>query len=90
MVKYLIRPGSTFHKEGNFSGANILAILVICFAFFSFVSFFPQLVAGPIERAVNLLPQFNQKRTSCKFGKNSSIYQHFNNSSKLTSHEDIL
>jgi alginate O-acetyltransferase complex protein AlgI len=26
-----------------------------------FVSFFPQLVAGPIERATNLLPQFNQK-----------------------------
>ena len=31
-------------------------------AFFAFVSFFPQLVAGPIERAVNLLPQFNIKR----------------------------
>lgn len=31
-------------------------------AFFAFVSFFPQLVAGPIERAVNLLPQFNKKR----------------------------
>lgn len=30
--------------------------------FFAFVSFFPQLVAGPIERAVNLLPQFNQSR----------------------------
>ena len=27
-------------------------------AFFSFVAFFPQLVAGPIERASNLLPQF--------------------------------
>ena len=27
-------------------------------AFFAFVSFFPQLVAGPIERAKNLLPQF--------------------------------
>jgi alginate O-acetyltransferase complex protein AlgI len=26
--------------------------------FFSYVSFFPQLVAGPIERARNLLPQF--------------------------------
>ena len=26
-------------------------------AFFSFISFFPQLVAGPIERASNLLPQ---------------------------------
>ena len=32
-------------------------------AFFSFVSFFPQLVAGPIERASNLLPQFYKKRT---------------------------
>lgn len=26
-----------------------------------FVSFFPQLVAGPIERSTNLLPQFNEK-----------------------------
>lgn len=31
-------------------------------AFFTFVSFFPQLVAGPIERASNLLPQFFKKR----------------------------
>jgi len=31
-------------------------------AFFAFVSFFPQLVAGPIERASNLLPQFHNKR----------------------------
>lgn len=31
-------------------------------AFFAFVSFFPQLVAGPIERATNLLPQFYKKR----------------------------
>ena len=31
-------------------------------AFTAFVSFFPQLVAGPIERATNLLPQFYQKR----------------------------
>jgi len=30
--------------------------------FFAFVSFFPQLVAGPIERAGNLLPQFQTKR----------------------------
>lgn len=27
-------------------------------AFFAFISFFPQLVAGPIERAANMLPQF--------------------------------
>lgn len=31
--------------------------------FLAFVSFFPQLVAGPIERASNLLPQFKQERT---------------------------
>lgn len=31
-------------------------------AFFAFVSFFPQLVAGPIERASNLLPQFDKFR----------------------------
>jgi len=30
--------------------------------FFAFVSFFPQLVAGPIERATNLLPQFAKPR----------------------------
>lgn len=32
-------------------------------AFLAFVSFFPQLVAGPIERATNLLPQFFVQRT---------------------------
>ncbi len=31
-------------------------------SFFAFISFFPQLVAGPIERATNLLPQFQRKR----------------------------
>ena len=30
--------------------------------FFAYISFFPQLVAGPIERATNLLPQFQQQR----------------------------
>lgn len=30
--------------------------------FFAYISFFPQLVAGPIERATNLLPQFQHKR----------------------------
>ena len=30
--------------------------------FMAFVSFFPQLVAGPIERATNLLPQFSIER----------------------------
>ncbi len=32
-------------------------------AFFAFVSFFPQLVAGPIERARDLLPQFLAPRS---------------------------
>jgi D-alanyl-lipoteichoic acid acyltransferase DltB (MBOAT superfamily) len=32
-------------------------------AFFAYISFFPQLVAGPIERATNLLPQFYRERT---------------------------
>ena len=31
-------------------------------AFFAYVSFFPQLVAGPIERATNLLPQMLKPR----------------------------
>ncbi|QIE60630.1 MBOAT family protein [Rasiella rasia] len=39
-------------------------------AFTAFVSFFPQLVAGPIERATNLLPQFFKKR---KFNSDQAI-----------------
>jgi len=35
-------------------------------AFFAYVAFFPQLVAGPIERAANLLPQFQQARIPFK------------------------
>lgn len=31
--------------------------------FFAFISFFPQLVAGPIERATHLLPQFQNQRS---------------------------
>lgn len=31
-------------------------------SFAAFISFFPQLVAGPIERAINLLPQFSGTR----------------------------
>ena len=31
-------------------------------AFFAYVAFFPQLVAGPIERARRLLPQFTERR----------------------------
>lgn len=39
-------------------------------SFAAFVSFFPQLVAGPIERASNLLPQFEIKR---RFDYSSSV-----------------
>ncbi|TPV33362.1 MBOAT family protein [Paucihalobacter ruber] len=39
-------------------------------AFSAFVSFFPQLVAGPIERATNLLPQFYTQR---KFEHNKAV-----------------
>lgn len=31
-------------------------------AFCAYISFFPQLVAGPIERATNLIPQFESRR----------------------------
>ena len=40
------------------------------FAFAAFVCFFPQLVAGPIERATHLLPQFLKKR---KFNYNLAV-----------------
>ena len=40
-------------------------------AFASFVSFFPQLIAGPIERATNLLPQILNSRI---FNYEKSIY----------------
>lgn len=39
-------------------------------SFVAFVSFFPQLVAGPIERATNLLPQFSRER---KFNYDQSV-----------------
>ncbi len=39
-------------------------------SFAAFVSFFPQLVAGPIERATNLLPQFQSNR---KFSYGQSV-----------------
>jgi len=44
-------------------------------AFAAFVSFFPQLVAGPIERASHLLPQFYKKRTF--------LYENFSDGVKL-------
>lgn len=38
--------------------------------FFAFVAFFPQMLAGPIERARNMLPQFQRRRT---FERTSAI-----------------
>ncbi|CAH0998990.1 Peptidoglycan O-acetyltransferase [Neolewinella maritima] len=40
-------------------------------AFAAFVSFFPQLVAGPIERATRLLPQFGRRR---EFDYDQAVY----------------
>ncbi len=39
-----------------------------------YVSFFPQLVAGPIERAVRLLPQITTPRTVCATGVNAGLF----------------
>ncbi len=43
-----------------------------------YVSFFPQLVAGPIERAKNLLPQFHQKHSptpeNCTWGLRMIVF----------------
>jgi D-alanyl-lipoteichoic acid acyltransferase DltB (MBOAT superfamily) len=41
----------------------ILAASYFFYGFAAFVSFFPQLVAGPIERTTKLLPQFYTLRT---------------------------
>ena len=43
-------------------------------AFFAFVSFFPQLVAGPIERASNLLPQIERPRTITREETGSGLW----------------
>lgn len=44
-------------------------------AFFAYVSFFPQLVAGPIERAGHLLPQFLKPRHPTAEGMASGLRQ---------------
>ncbi len=44
-------------------------------AFFTYISFFPQLVAGPIERASNLLPQIEGKREFKKRFFSEGIFQ---------------
>lgn len=43
-------------------------------SFFAFVSFFPQLVAGPIERAKNLLPQFTEEKAFDYTSVRSGLY----------------
>jgi D-alanyl-lipoteichoic acid acyltransferase DltB (MBOAT superfamily) len=42
--------------------------------FATFVAFFPQLVAGPIERASNLLPQFRTPRAAGPSGFSSGLF----------------
>tara|TARA_Y100001954_G_scaffold24333_1_gene22179 strand:- start:17462 stop:18889 length:1428 start_codon:yes stop_codon:yes gene_type:complete len=44
-------------------------------SFLTYVSFFPQLVAGPIERASNLLPQIDSKRNFNKLTFNEGLRQ---------------
>lgn len=46
-------------------------------SFFTYIAFFPQLVAGPIERAANLLPQIQKKRKFNKALFNEGIIQIF-------------
>lgn len=43
--------------------------------FFTYVSLFPQLVAGPIERAANLIPQIETKRVFKQNWFNDGIFQ---------------
>ena len=42
--------------------------------FATFTSFFPQLLAGPIERATNMLPQFGRRRTITADNINVALY----------------
>ncbi|QDO92623.1 MBOAT family protein [Formosa sediminum] len=44
-------------------------------SFFTYIAFFPQLVAGPIERASNLLPQIEQPRKFRKTWFNEGVIQ---------------
>lgn len=46
-------------------------------SFFTYIAFFPQLVAGPIERASNLLPQIEKKRFFKKEWFNEGLLQIF-------------
>lgn len=45
------------------------------FVFMAYVAFFPQLLAGPIERAVHMLPQFSNRRRISPNGIASGLRQ---------------
>lgn len=67
VLKVLLPVGISFYTFQTMSYSidvyrNKLKATKDIFSFLAYVSFFPQLVAGPIERAVNLLPQFYKKR----------------------------
>ncbi len=72
-LKFLLPVGISFYTfqtlsytidvyRGKLKAEKHLGIFAV------YVSFFPQLVAGPIERATNLLPQFN-KRVDLTYNK---------------------
>ncbi len=58
--------------KGELSAERHLGIFAL------YVSFFPQLVAGPIERAQNLLPQFHRRHTfsatKCSWGLRMIVF----------------
>ena len=67
LIKIILPVGISFYTFQALSYVidvyrNKIAATKDLFAFLAFVSFFPQLVAGPIERATNLLPQFLESR----------------------------
>jgi alginate O-acetyltransferase complex protein AlgI len=67
-LKIILPVGISFYTFQNLSYTvdvyrKKVAVTRDFWAFAAFVTFFPQLVAGPIERAANLLPQFLRKRT---------------------------
>lgn len=67
LLKLILPVGISFYTFQSLSYSidvyrNKIAPTKDIVAFFAFISFFPQLVAGPIERATNLLPQFLKKR----------------------------
>ena len=67
MLSVILPVGISFYTFQTMSYSldiyhNKMAPTKNAITFFAYVSFFPQLVAGPIERAINLIPQFEKKR----------------------------